>query len=142
MAANQNYYNLRFVCRRSRLSANGQHVHTQAVPLRAIGGRPPWFRGLVLVSASRIGRIRGAIRGVDHERTARGRLTVVLRLFRRSDRIEHHLRIGWLCQRLCHFVALIALVWIVAAKFGQFQSDCMTCKLLICSCEPTDARRD
>jgi hypothetical protein len=77
-----------------------------------------------------------------YERTARGRLTVVLRLFRRSDRIEHHLRIGWLCQRLCHFVALIALVWIVAAKFGQFQSDCMTCKLLICSREPTDARRD
>jgi hypothetical protein len=51
------------------------------------------------------------------------RLTTVLGLFRRLDRIEHDLRIGGFCQCLCHFVALIALVWIVAAKFFQERYD-------------------
>jgi hypothetical protein len=44
-------------------------------------------------------------------------LIAVLRLFRRPYRVEHDLRIGGLCQCLCHFVAVIALVGVVAAKF-------------------------
>jgi hypothetical protein len=43
-------------------------------------------------------------------------LICVFRFFRRPYRIEHDLGIGGLCQCLCHFVAVIALVWVIAAK--------------------------
>lgn len=50
-------------------------------------------------------------------------LTAVFCPFRRQDRIEHDLRIGRLRKRLRHFVAMIALVRVVAAKFFQERND-------------------
>jgi hypothetical protein len=44
-------------------------------------------------------------------------LNAVLDFFCRPYRVEHDLRIGWLCQRLCHFVTLIALIRVIATKF-------------------------
>jgi hypothetical protein len=55
--------------------------------------------------------------GCRHGEKGSAGLIAILRLFRRPYRVEHDLRIGGLCQRLCHFVAVIALVGVVAAKF-------------------------
>ena len=48
---------------------------------------------------------------------------LAIRFFRRLDRVEHNLRIGWLCQCLRHFVSMIALVWVVVTKFLQERYD-------------------
>jgi hypothetical protein len=53
----------------------------------------------------------------------------VLGLFRHPHRIEHNLRIGWLCQGLSHFVAVVTLIWVVATTFFSEPND--LCRFLL-----------
>jgi hypothetical protein len=50
-------------------------------------------------------------------------LSAILDFFRRPYSVEHHLGIGGLCQCLCLFVAVIALVWVVEIRFGARNRD-------------------
>ena len=64
-----------------------------------------------------------AVRPQTSPATRHRGLTAVFCSFRRQDRIEHDLRIGRFRKRLRHFVAMIALVRVVAAKFFQERND-------------------
>ena len=64
-----------------------------------------------------------AVRPETSPATRHRGLTAVFCSFRRQDRIEHDLRIGRFRKRLRHFVAMIALVRVVAAKFFQERND-------------------
>jgi len=50
-------------------------------------------------------------------------LSAILDFLRRPYSVEHDLGIGRLSHGLCHLVAVIALVWVVAAQFFQQRND-------------------
>ena len=72
------------------------------------------YRGNAL--AGRPARASAAVPVRPHSLPSAG-LTALLGPFPRPYRVEYDLRIGGLCQGLCHFVTVIALIWIVATKF-------------------------